>query len=223
MKSILDKDVERTYVERDLFQTTEVKDLLAEALMSWSIKNKEIGYRQGILFPPHLKSYQKGMSDLFAFIMIAYDMHYVNYKKKKDKSQDEDPFLSLVTDRKFMIHDSYIIFDSIMTGGLMEMFVHEVPGKRPVKKKKFMRDDSFNYKNIKLPITKKAADIFDGKLKTIDFELHFHLESVKLEPQWFLLRWLRMFFIREFHMDDSLKLWTNIFWDFKQSNPKSFE
>lgn len=46
---------------------------------------------------------------------------------------------------------------------------------------------SSQYKNIKLPIVKKASHIFNMKLKAVDHQLQFHMEAIKIEPQWFMM------------------------------------
>jgi hypothetical protein len=47
MKSVLEKDIERTYSEREEFRTKETRNLISNVLMTWGILNKDIGYRQG--------------------------------------------------------------------------------------------------------------------------------------------------------------------------------
>lgn len=37
--------------------------------------------------------------------------------------------------------------------------------------------------------------------------MHSHLTKLGIEPQLFLLRWLRVLFSREFHLDDAMLLW----------------
>jgi hypothetical protein len=47
MKCVLEKDIERTYSEREEFRTKEMRNLISNVLMTWGILNKDIGYRQG--------------------------------------------------------------------------------------------------------------------------------------------------------------------------------
>ncbi|EFA83510.1 RabGAP/TBC domain-containing protein [Heterostelium album PN500] len=48
-------------------------------------------------------------------------------------------------------------------------------------------------------------------LRQKDPELHAHLESLGIEPQIYLLRWIRLLFGREFHLEDVLKMWDSLF------------
>lgn len=82
-------------------------------------------------------------------------------------------------------------------GGHMEMFRPPVSEKRS-------------------PILAKCADIQNNLLKLVDFELFRHLRLLGVEFQIFLLRWVRCLFTREFHFEDSLRLWDVIFLDYHE-------
>jgi len=45
-------------------------------------------------------------------------------------------------------------------------------------------------------------------LEAVDAQLHEHLTQAGVQPQLFLLRWLRLLFGREFHTQDVVALWT---------------
>jgi TBC1 domain family protein 5 len=45
------------------------------------------------------------------------------------------------------------------------------------------------------------------RLQKVDPALRTHLDKVGIEPQLFLLRWLRVLFSREFHLDDAMLIW----------------
>lgn len=44
-------------------------------------------------------------------------------------------------------------------------------------------------------------------LGAVDAQLHAHLEALGILPQLFLLKWVRLLFGREFHVDDLLIIW----------------
>ena len=46
-----------------------------------------------------------------------------------------------------------------------------------------------------------------------DVELSSHLKELSIEPQIYLLRWIRLLFGREFHIEDVLVIWDAIFAD----------
>ena len=66
--------------------------------------------------------------------------------------------------------------------------------------------------------TKTCSHIFDGILKKERWELHRHLATVvEVSPNLFLLRWRRLLFTREFHIDDVLKIWDFLISDFAET------
>ena len=62
---------------------------------------------------------------------------------------------------------------------------------------------------------KRCDAIFSGVIKREAPEIHRHLDSVaEVAPSLFLLRWTRLLFAREFHIEDVIKLWDIFFADF---------
>ncbi|KYR02956.1 RabGAP/TBC domain-containing protein [Tieghemostelium lacteum] len=57
----------------------------------------------------------------------------------------------------------------------------------------------------------KCKYIHSVLLKQKDFELYKHLESLQIEPQIYLLRWIRLIFGREFHLEDLMNIWDCVF------------
>lgn len=56
-----------------------------------------------------------------------------------------------------------------------------------------------------------AANRVYALLETADPQIHEHLLAMGVEPQLFLLRWLRLLFGREFHQEDVLVVWDSLF------------
>ena len=48
-------------------------------------------------------------------------------------------------------------------------------------------------------------------LKNFDITLYTHLEFLGLPPQLYMMRWIRTLFSREFYLDQTIKLWDNLF------------
>eukprot|EP00828_Plagiopyla_frontata_P021347 TRINITY_DN2788_c0_g1_i4.p1 TRINITY_DN2788_c0_g1~~TRINITY_DN2788_c0_g1_i4.p1 ORF type:complete len:183 (-),score=32.20 TRINITY_DN2788_c0_g1_i4:299-847(-) len=48
-------------------------------------------------------------------------------------------------------------------------------------------------------------------LENIDKELYTHLKGLDIEPQIFILRWIRCLVTREFHFQDALMFWDALF------------
>lgn len=61
------------------------------------------------------------------------------------------------------------------------------------------------------PIVKKCRYIQNTVLQKCDPQLHQFLQKMNIEPQLYMLRWVRLLLGREFHLDDLLILWDAIF------------
>jgi hypothetical protein len=57
------------------------------------------------------------------------------------------------------------------------------------------------------PIQTISKHIYEVLLRRIDPSLFTHLAKVEVQPELFLLRWLRLLFAREFHISDILCIW----------------
>jgi len=61
------------------------------------------------------------------------------------------------------------------------------------------------------PILTKCQHIYHNLLKSKDPGLYSYITFLKIEPQLFLLRWIRLLFGREFHLQETLMIWDAIF------------
>ena len=61
------------------------------------------------------------------------------------------------------------------------------------------------------PLLLKCAHIQDTLLRRADPQLHGVLAEKEVQPQLYLLRWLRLLFGREFHLADSMLVWDALF------------
>lgn len=60
-------------------------------------------------------------------------------------------------------------------------------------------------------IAARSRHIFEELLPQVDGALMSHLQSLDIVPQVFLIRWVRLLFVREFAFEDVLCLWDVIF------------
>lgn len=67
--------------------------------------------------------------------------------------------------------------------------------------------------HMNTPLYKICDRIQNGLLKKKDPHLHEHLVQMGIEPQIYGLRWIRLLFGREFHLEDVITLWDAIFAD----------
>ncbi|CAI7722149.1 GTPase-activating protein, putative [Plasmodium vivax] len=183
------QDILRTHSEKKLFQNEAVRDALCKILFLWAKKNPSVSYKQG-------------MNELVAIFFI------INYREqvcpdvlnlKSDQFWKE--YVTLF-DRDEVEADTYILFDHFMNMGLKYLF------SSPEEKKNQATKNS-----SKTVLLHKCTYIFHKLLKNLDKLLYNHLISLSIEPQIFLLRWIRLFYCREFPIDDTVILWDNFFSD----------
>eukprot|EP00252_Welwitschia_mirabilis_P000498 TRINITY_DN10479_c0_g1_i7.p1 TRINITY_DN10479_c0_g1~~TRINITY_DN10479_c0_g1_i7.p1 ORF type:complete len:913 (-),score=204.75 TRINITY_DN10479_c0_g1_i7:364-3102(-) len=101
---------------------------------------------------------------------------------------------------RFMEHDAYCMFDSLLSGeggavAMANYFVN-LPAATP---------------RSGLPYVIEASNDIYHLLAVSDVSLYTYLAELGVEPQYFALRWLRMLFGREFSLEDLLHLWDAIF------------
>ncbi|KAK6131680.1 hypothetical protein DH2020_034587 [Rehmannia glutinosa] len=109
--------------------------------------------------------------------------------------------LGLVLSDKFMEHDAYSMFDSLMSGA----------GGGAVAMAEFFSPSPFrNLHSGLVPVIEASAALYH-LLSIVDSSLHTHLIELGVEPQYFALRWLRVLFGREFSLEDLLLVWDEIF------------
>ena len=104
----------------------------------------------------------------------------------------------LVND-EFIEIDAFWMFQAIMDE-LHSLYV--VPSSKPGASE---NDDN--------PVLALAGRIQYDRLATADPKLYQHLKNLEIEPQLYCLRWCRLIFGREFHVQDTYLVWDLIFWE----------
>uniref|UniRef100_N1QST2 TBC1 domain family member 5-A-like protein n=2 Tax=Triticinae TaxID=1648030 RepID=N1QST2_AEGTA len=107
--------------------------------------------------------------------------------------------LGIVLSERFMEHDAYAIFDGLMDGG-----------GGVVRMAEFYSPSSVG-SSSSLPPAIEASSALYHLLSIVEPSLHNHFIELKVEPQWFALRWLRVLFGREFGLSDLLVIWDKVF------------
>lgn len=108
--------------------------------------------------------------------------------------------LGILLSEKFMEHDAYCMFDSLMSGagGAVSMA-------------QFFSPSPYGSSHTGYPPVIEASVALYHLLSLVDSSLHSHLVELGVEPQYFALRWLRVLFGREFALEDLLIIWDEIF------------
>ena len=111
-------------------------------------------------------------------------------------SQDASSLVYLVLSRDHVEHDAYTLFNVLMTNMLSWY------DPNPSVPSHFSTTNVYNggsSPSLVQPIVAKCARIHD-LLKKVDFELWKRMEELKIEPQIYGIRWVRLLFSREFPM-----------------------
>ncbi|KAH6762475.1 Ypt/Rab-GAP domain of gyp1p superfamily protein [Perilla frutescens var. hirtella] len=108
--------------------------------------------------------------------------------------------LGIVLSEKFMEHDAYSMFDSLMSGSGGAIAMAD-----------FFSPSPFGRSHSGSPPVIEASAALYHLLYIADSSLHTHLVELGVEPQYFALRWLRVLFGREFSLEDLLVIWDEIF------------
>jgi len=107
-----------------------------------------------------------------------------------------------------------------MEAGLRDMFAVERAAPKAAAKASPIgelptgrRSATDKWQNPQSAILARCSFIFNVVLKTVDESVHRRLQQHGIEPQLYLLRWLRLLFCREFQLEDTLHVWDAIFTD----------
>ncbi|KAG2378606.1 hypothetical protein C9374_008245 [Naegleria lovaniensis] len=202
------QDLKRLYPEYPFFRTDEIQNLLKRMLFVWSKENTDLSYRQG-------------MHELLSpILLVVYRdaQNIENYKHLLEENPDLKLLMKLL-DRNFLEHDAYCLFEKLMTKMREYFIVGEGPQGRPfpnISTKGPLDNMLMIERKMDLyetPIFKISNKIQNTLLEKKDPDLHRHLTKMCIEPQIYLIRWVRLLFGREFHIDDAIILWDAIFSD----------
>ncbi|KAF2317204.1 hypothetical protein GH714_016631 [Hevea brasiliensis] len=108
--------------------------------------------------------------------------------------------LGIVLSEKFMEHDAYCMFDSLMNGAYGAVAMAQ-----------FFSPSPAGGSHSGLPPVIEASAALYHLLSVVDSSLYSHLIELGVEPQYFALRWLRVLFGREFSLENLLLIWDEIF------------
>ena len=216
LKSLINKDLDRTHQDIDLFLQNKIKNILANVLYIWSKENKDISYRQG-------------MNELLAILfLVFYPFYFPSTRKPKNTKNDIIEFLKDIElykeDLYIFFHDEeeiqsdlFFIFEALMKKGMLNLFDPKILQKDDPEYKKYeifpqmWKDDSDDEKPTY--VYRRCALLTKEKLKSLDNDLYSHFKRIDLNCGVFLQRWLRCIFCREFTLEDVYIIWDIILCD----------
>ena len=166
------------------------------------------------------------MNELVSMIYISLYPYYFSFKEKNlDKNEIkkylndidnnyEDIYLFLHNEDEIQ-SDIYYLFESLMSKGIKDLY-----GKDDIKKNDInytlyelfpdlIIDDLNEDKPTHLNL--RANILIKEKLKIIDKKLYNHFKNININCNYFLHRWFKCIFSREFDINEVLTLWDIIF------------
>lgn len=115
-------------------------------------------------------------------------------KEENINNNDKDKKVTLwevIQDIRYIEHDTYFMFSEIMSI-MGQYFINAESKEVP-------------------PVVERSKRIQGQFLRQMDTQLAQHLLKINLTPQLYGLRWIRLFFSREFHLRDVCVVWDAIF------------
>ncbi|PWN41003.1 RabGAP/TBC [Ceraceosorus guamensis] len=176
-------DVERTFPDEEIFQPKEVQSALSRILFTYCYQGgsgSETGYRQG-------------MHELAAVCWLIRSTDSTEPQHQSSSEGDQNLQSSLTADVRSVECDTYSIFEGLMAkAGVWFEWKQDRP--------------STSTAGPMMPIMLECVAVHQT-LNRLDPQLHAHLQSLGIEPQLYLLRWIRLLFTRELPLPDAINLW----------------
>ena len=219
-KKLINLDLVRTYQDLNLFHDEKILTQLCNILYIYYKENLDISYKQG-------------MNELISVFFLAFYPFYFSNNKKYTK---EELLQFISTKENIILHqneiyyffhdedeiasDLYFIFNSLMKNGIDDLYIinfkednikNEDYKKYELFQNEFVLEENDEIQTI---LNCRCTLIVKEKLKKLDYELFNHLQSINLNCNIFLQRWLKCIFNREFDYEDVFILWDGIFSNF---------
>eukprot|EP00931_Biecheleriopsis_adriatica_P046675 TRINITY_DN26825_c0_g1_i2.p1 TRINITY_DN26825_c0_g1~~TRINITY_DN26825_c0_g1_i2.p1 ORF type:complete len:659 (-),score=163.45 TRINITY_DN26825_c0_g1_i2:42-1949(-) len=202
------KDVERTFPECQFLSSPESRKVLQMLLFHWCrSKNPSKSAAE---------SYRQGMNELVAVLYAA-----VKQGEYGDSSSDASELGVQLCGGRHSEADTFACFVQLMDKGLRPMFLASGgqggrAGRSPLGHLPGARREQGGPCSA---ILARCQFIFDTIVRNNDITLYEHLRKLEIEPQIFLLRWIRLLFCREFDLEETFLLWDGLFASSGQAQP----
>ncbi|KAL7718226.1 Rab GTPase activating protein [Entamoeba marina] len=191
LKKKIQKDIDRLYNTIEYFQSTSLRNKLSRLLYIFAREHCDLGYQQG---------FHELVGVLFSVIerdsSITMNVIYSKEHEQEYEEGHEQEMINLfrtVLNSNEIESDTYIIFEKLMT----------ILGSCYEQKKVGEVSTSSN-------IHFRCEKLFQSIAK-YDPEYYHVLMRHNVIPAVFGLRWIKMLFAREFHIDDVIIVWDTLF------------
>lgn len=193
LEKLIQQDLNRLFPEHEhFFHLENVQKNLKRILLVWSKENPNPSYRQG-------------MHEILATIYLVL---FRDVKPKEELKECKEELAVLFND-EYLEHDTYILFEQLMKK--MKDFFEVKTVKTKKQNNLFETNIEEEFSSSDNYIIDICVKIQNVLLKKRDPLLSEHLKKLKIEPQIYGLRWIRLLFGREFKMEDVLVIWDAIF------------
>ena len=205
-------DVNRTHPDSKFFADKSIQSLMLNVLFVWAKLHPLYEYRQG-------------MNELLAAIVFTVfkDTRKVTIAHAavtNSNGVDGTALLAALLDRHFAEHDIFHLFERVMAH--MSPFFAKIERSSNAASNaaavKAVGDGDINVlfdeKKVETdssPIIVKCNLIHHTLLSQLDPPLYKHLNAHDVQPQLYALRWYRLLFSREFHIEDVRVIWDVLF------------
>eukprot|EP00808_Paulinella_micropora_P007453 g75864.t1 len=213
-------DLKRTHPSHDFFQSSQVQEQMLNILFIWSKVNPKYSYRQG-------------MNELLSPLLLVVSRDHRAWAEgaaqdSPGPANESERALVAVLEPAYVEHDTYMLFREVMCGMAQFFVVTEKP-KVGAKREQAggLGEDAppaSPASSADTPIVRDAKRIHHTLLQEKDPALYRKLSQAKVEPTVYLLRWVRLLFAREFHIEDVCVVWDAILAVAKRPiGPSSFQ
>ncbi|KAL9055590.1 MAG: hypothetical protein Q9162_003487 [Coniocarpon cinnabarinum] len=172
------------------FRQPETRQMLLNVLFVWSKINSDVSYRQG-------------MHEILAPFLWAVERDAISAASIDGSAHNETAKIALTTfDAAYIEHDSFMLFTSLMKS-LKPAYAATSSISRGHKYSRSL--------NAEPEIVVRSHRLLNECLAGSDPELSSYLISLEIQPQLFLMSWIRLLFGREFRFDECMELWDALF------------
>ena len=189
LREQVDQDLARLYPGDTFFERPDVQRVMHRILLVWACDHPDISYRQG-------------MHELLAPLLLA------NWLEAEESASagvgaaggEENPvrlLLAALLRVENVEVATWAAFDRLMraTSIYFDPGTRLPPSSSPPT----------------TPLLRRCSYIHDERLRIADPALHARMVVLGVQPQLYLLRWLRLLFGREFHVEDAAVVWDALF------------
>mmetsp|Transcript_20196 Transcript_20196/g.46600 ORF Transcript_20196/g.46600 Transcript_20196/m.46600 type:complete len:604 (-) Transcript_20196:264-2075(-) len=197
LREEIKKDLTRLHPGLSFFSEPRVQEGMGRILFVWCKLHPALSYRQGMheLLAPLYRVLEAEAAEAASAPLVE-----AGGLPSKAVSQ-----LRLLLAADGAEADAYALFDRLMRqmGAWFEV------GPRLVRTNSRSSEGARTPRTT--PLLRKCAHIQDVLLPKVDAPLHARLRQLDVEPQLYLLRWLRLLYSGEFELEDVMVVWDALF------------